>query len=123
MGADSIPGPRAGTGRRDGAYQWTALTAEIGVDLAEWVGEYVLVEWIAPAATDLLELLFVDDVSTTIDAATVTSGTPPELAKVANAPQWIEGSGRLQVQVPRGLTILKIKPSVAARVVVRQVEG
>lgn len=125
MGADSVPGPRSGTDRREGAYQWVALAAEIGIDLTEWRGEYILIQFLPAVSTSRLDFLFVAAVATLIDETTVTGGVPPDLGKIENAPQWINGPGFVHVQVPLAddLQILKIKPTAAARISIRQAQG
>ena len=125
MAADNVPGPRSGTDRREGAYQWVALAAEIGVDLSDWTGEYILIQFLPAASTDRLDFLFVAAVGTLIDEVSVTGGTPPDLNKIENSPEWINGPGERFVTVPVGddLQILKIKPTGAARIRISQAEG
>lgn len=121
-------GPRSGTGEREGAYQWPALAAEIGVDLSAWRGEQIEIAAQPSVAGELLFFLFVDVVGTVIDETTATAGAPPALAKVPEAPAWIGGArgGSVLVSVPqsRDRVILKLLPETAAqRVTVRQAEG
>lgn len=126
--ANRQTGPRSGTGTREGAYQWPALAAEIGVDLSAWRGEQIEILAEPSVAGELLFFLFVDAVGTLIDETTATTGTPPALAKVPGAPAWIGGAAgaRALLEVPASSdrVILKLLPAAAAqRVMVRQAQG
>lgn len=130
MASDKIPGPREpiASDARGGAFQLTALNGASSVRVPdEWRGLHCRIAWSPATAGDKLFFLFVaeDDPMPTIDDATDSSGTPPALAKVDRAPDWVDDGSDdvIPPTFPGASTVLLIESEGAGRFLFRMAEG
>lgn len=130
MASDKIPGPREpiDSDARGGAFQLTALNGASSVTVPdEWRGLHCRIAWSPATEGDKLFYLFVSAASmpATVDDATDSIGTPPDLAKVDRAPDWIEAGSDdvIPPSFPGQSTVLLIESEGAGRFLFRMAEG